>query len=333
MTTVADLARELGVAKSTVSRALADSPLISEPTRRTVRELAQARSYVVPQRKPRARMREPQTTIVMPPYLSQQAFGVMEPFFPSLFAGIATAMRERDLSFKVTNRVVHDEGSLRDLVNDNPEDGFILLGQGQLHHALNVQAELGRALVVWGPKRKHQIYCSVGGDDVGGSFRATAHLLKLGRRRIAFLGTPACPETQDRLEGYRSALRAHRIGYDSELEVMSESSAYDGNDAVDELLSRKVSFDGIVAATDILALGAIRALARSGLSVPADVSVIGYDDLDIAAHASPALTTVRKDPLKAGRLLTAKLTRLLAGQRAPSERLPTELIARESCGG
>ena len=103
--------------------------------------------------------------------------------------------------------------------------------------------------------------------------------------------------------------------------------------AVDALLARRVRFDGIVAASDLIALGAIRALLHAGRSVPGDVSVIGYDDVPVARYSRPALTTVRQDTALAGRLLVSKLMNAEAGSLLRSERLPTDLVVRESCGG
>jgi DNA-binding LacI/PurR family transcriptional regulator len=103
--------------------------------------------------------------------------------------------------------------------------------------------------------------------------------------------------------------------------------------SVDALLARRVAFDGIVAASDMIALGAIRALTRAGRNVPADVSVVGYDDVPFARYSRPTLTTIRQDTALAGRLLVAKLLNPDRGGELRSERLPTDLVVRESCGG
>ena len=101
---------------------------------------------------------------------------------------------------------------------------------------------------------------------------------------------------------------------------------------VDALLARRVEFDGIVAASDLIALGAIRALIRAGRSIPEDVAVVGFDDLPLARYSRPALTTIRQDTMLAGRLLVAKLLNSESGGELRSERLPTDLVVRETCG-
>jgi DNA-binding LacI/PurR family transcriptional regulator len=103
--------------------------------------------------------------------------------------------------------------------------------------------------------------------------------------------------------------------------------------SVTALLARRTPFDGIVAASDMIALGAIRALTRAGLSVPGDVSVVGYDDVQFARYSNPALTTVSQHTGKAGRVLVSKLLNSGGSEDLRSERVPTDLIVRESCGG
>jgi DNA-binding LacI/PurR family transcriptional regulator len=103
-------------------------------------------------------------------------------------------------------------------------------------------------------------------------------------------------------------------------------------EVVDSMLDQGIGFDAMVCVSDLVALGAMRALMRRGLSVPSDVAVVGYDDIELAAHMHPALTTVRQDTTKAGRLLVTKLLSMMEGGQATSEVLPTDLVVRETCG-
>ncbi len=102
--------------------------------------------------------------------------------------------------------------------------------------------------------------------------------------------------------------------------------------SVDALLGRGVAFDGIVAASDLIALGAMRSLIGAGKSIPDEVSVVGYDDVPFARYHRPALTTIAQDTGRAGRLLVSKLLDAGGERQIRSERVPTELIVRESCG-
>ncbi len=112
---------------------------------------------------------------------------------------------------------------------------------------------------------------------------------------------------------------------------MSSSNSRSAEAAVSGLLKAGVEFDGVVGGSDLIALGAIRALGRFGKSVPRDVSVVGYDDMLLSRLSTPALTTIRQDTREAGRLLVGEILDPMSG--AGIDRLPTELIVRESCGG
>ena len=136
-----------------------------------------------------------------------------------------------------------------------------------------------------------------------------------------------------RYQGYLEGLAQSALKADPQLAVPAHFELEAAEASIDALLGRSVPFDGIVAASDLIALGAIRALVRAGLSVPGDVSVVGYDDVPFARYGRPALTTVRQDTALAGRLLVSKLLNSEPGAELRSERLPTDLVIRESCGG
>ena len=99
------------------------------------------------------------------------------------------------------------------------------------------------------------------------------------------------------------------------------------------MIRRGLDFDGIVAASDLIALGAVRALLHAGISVPGQVSVIGFDNVPFSRYSRPALSTIAQDTMKAGRLMVSKLLDNSGDRAARSERVPTDLIVRETCGG
>ena len=104
-------------------------------------------------------------------------------------------------------------------------------------------------------------------------------------------------------------------------------------EAVESILASGTAFDAVVAASDTIAIGVIRSLIDHGLSVPGDVSVVGYDDVVVARYCNPALTTIRQDVREAGRRLVRKIVRALSGEDTRSSYIPTELVVRASCGG
>ena len=122
------------------------------------------------------------------------------------------------------------------------------------------------------------------------------------------------------------------MDFDPHLAEPAQFYPESGLEAVDSLLARSIRFDGLIAACDTIAIGAMRGLIEHGLSVPGDVSVVGYDDVGISAYCNPPLTTIRQDAVKAGRQLVSKAMRTLNGESVRSSYLETELVIRNSCG-
>ena len=256
-----------------------------------------------------------------------------DPFFLELLAGISDAARERGCDVLVSHFAPTSFEDISAAMTTSRADGVIFLGQSSLHHAFNRLSASNARFAVWGAQLPDQAYCSVGSDNLSGGKRATLHLARLGRKRIAFLGDTEAPEVTQRVRGYSEALEQAGLEPDPSLLVPAHFTVESAEAAVDALLARGDTFDGIFAASDLIALGAIRALRRGGLNVPEDVSVVGYDDVPFARYSRPALTTVSQDTARAGRLLVSKLLDTGSGGEMRSERLPTELIVRESCGG
>jgi len=216
-------------------------------------------------------------------------------------------------------------------------DGLILLGYGDY---LAYQGKLeklvaqGTRFVRWGAVLHDQPGLSIGCDNFNGGRIAGEHLVGLGRRRIAFLGGASshCPEFFDRFRGCDAALREVGGAMEAILQVDAESSEEDGYAAAGELLARGGAFDAVFAASDLIAVGAMRALADAGLRVPEDIAVVGFDDLPMARFTSPPLTTVFQDTKRAGELLVETLLRQIAGEQTQSITLSASLVVRKSSG-
>lgn len=339
--TLADVAGASAVSIATASRVLTGHGAISETTRERVLGAAAALGYVhVPQRARQPVRSLSEQICLVAPVPGGQGGAFANPFELALIGGIGTALRERRRDFSIVWQAPHDEATLEQFIGRNDYAGTIFLGQSPFHDTLNRLGAVGTPLVVWGVEAAGQQYCSVGGDNRGGGFQATQHLLRAGRRRIAFIGArpPGAAQTPlsqvaQRCDGYRMALETYGIAFDPARVYAPAAGRFEGGEAIDALRDRNVAFDAIVAASDVAALGAMQRLRQQGLRVPEDVAVIGYDDIDAAALSTPGLTTIRQDTGRAGNLLVAKLLRAIDGHRPASERLPTDLVIRESCGG
>lgn len=211
-------------------------------------------------------------------------------------------------------------------------DGLILLNARMDDAALK---GLARSLpvVVTGRALQANGLCALDFDNVEGARLATEHLIGLGHREIAHLsGDLVHPDARERLRGYRLALERHGIPY---REALVECGAYyeaGGHDAALRLLARGQRFTALFTANDQMAFGAGVALLRAGLRVPQDVSLVGFDDLALAAHMAPPLTTVHQASLDLGRTAAQGLLALLGGTLPSLALSAPRLIVRESSG-
>ncbi|PHS21781.1 MAG: LacI family transcriptional regulator [Robiginitomaculum sp.] len=332
VTRLEDLARIAEVSVATVSRALNDSPLVNLETKRRVWRIAQEHNYHFRPSMPTELSSALATIVVVIPRPQGRMGKISDPFFQELLGGIAEAARGSGCDVLLSHMDPTNLDQLTSLMTAHRADGVIFLGQSFLHERFNRLAENERRFVVWGGSLPGQKYCSVGSDNAHGGARATSHLIRLGRKRIAFFGDTRAPEVMQRYQGYQQAHADANLAIDPGLVLPAHFEIESAEASVDALLSRGVSFDGIFAASDLIGLGAIRALMRAGRSVPGDVSVVGYDDVHLAAYSRPSLTTISQNMKKAGRLMVSKLLKASPNDVLQSEFLPTDLIVRESCG-
>lgn len=331
-TRLEDLARLAGVSIATISRALNDSPVVNEATKKRIWKLARDHNYAFKPHMPATLSKAAATITIALPTPQARESRIADPFYMELVAGVAEAARNEGCNVLISPAVPQTFDELCELVDTNRSEGLIFLGQGSLHERFNRLMEHDRRFVVWGAELQGQRYCSVGSDNLAGGRRATAHLIRLGRRNVAFLGDVDAPEVRQRFDGYCQALSEAGLPFREDLvmPVNFELNACTG--AVSSLLAAERDLDGIVAAGDLIAISAIRALRQAGRRIPEEVSVVGYDDILLARYHTPMITTVSQDMLAAGRLMVGKL--LFAADRQPltSERIQTDLVVRESCG-
>lgn len=331
-TRLEDLANIAGVSIATVSRALNNSPAVNDETKRRVWKIAREQNYHFRPSMPTLLSGAKATIAVVIPTPLNRESQVSDPFFQELIGGISEAARDAGCDILISHLTPKSHDELTSLMTANRSDGVIFLGQSFLHERFNRLAETENRFIVWGAELPGQKYCSIGSDNIRGGARATSHMLNLGRRRIAFIGDTQAPEVLQRHEGYVDAHCRANLWVDPELTVPANFEVDSAEAALSRLIERGILFDGIFAASDLIALGVVRCLMKNGIAVPGDVSIVGYDNLQLAAYSHPSLTTISQDLTKAGRIIVSKL--LAAGQNGimRSERLPTELIVRESCG-
>ena len=192
-------------------------------------------------------------------------------------------------------------------------------------------ADRGVPMVVWGARLPRQTYCVVGGDNLLGGRLVAEHLLAQGRRRMVFLGDAGLPEVAQRYRGFAQCLRKNGLALQPKQQAAASFLADSGRQAMLALIDANPTLDAVFASSDLLAMAAIGALRERGFRTPADVAVVGYDDVELAGYFNPPITTVRQPIHAAGALLVTALLSLIDGKDMPSTApLKTQLIVRES---
>jgi len=329
-----DIAHLAGVSQPTVSRALRGSPMVSEETRKRILAIAEQLNYKVDKNASNLRAQQSGTLALLLFEDPTSDESHINPFFLPMLGSITRTCARHGKDLLISFQQLSDDWHA-EYGDSHKADGLVLLGYGDYlayQGKLEKLVDQGTPFVRWGAVIPDQPGLSVGCDNLGGGRLAGDHLLRVGRRRIAFLGDASShyPEFLERYEGCDAALREAGLAMDRALQVNAISSEEDGENAARELLARGLPFDAVFAASDLIAIGAMRALVEHGLRIPEDVAVVGFDDIPAARIATPALTTVNQDTTRAGELLVAKLVALVEGAPARSERLPTSLMVRRS---
>jgi DNA-binding LacI/PurR family transcriptional regulator len=331
-----DIAQLAGVSQPTVSRALRGNTAVSEQTRKRIEAIAQQLHYTVDKNASSLRRRESRTLALLLFEDPTPDDSLINPFFLSMLGSITRTCALRGYDLLISFQQLSSDWHV-DYEDSRKADGLILLGYGDYdEYALRLAqlAAQGTHFVRWGSVKPGAAEVVVGCDNIAGGRAVTEHLIGRGRRAIAFLGTASSgsPEFLDRYRGYGEALDRAGLVRSLTLQVDAISTEEDGHEAAVRLLGRGEPFDAIVAASDLIAIGAIRALGAAGMAVPDQVAVTGFDDILAAGFANPALTTVAQEPRAAGEALVDTLLGLIRAEPQTSVVLPARLVVRASSG-
>jgi DNA-binding LacI/PurR family transcriptional regulator len=310
--TLADISKLTGVSESTVSRALSGSKLVSDKTRARIQAIAEENNFRINSAARNLRLQKNNTVAVIILISSGNDQSVSDPFMLSL-----VTTRSAPLDWQ------------HHYFDTRKADGLIVIGQGEDDAQLNVLAESKHPFVTWGSTSKS--FTGIGSDNHKGGYLATRHLIDQGCKHIGFFGKAHHSEIHERWQGYMQALeenQGQRL-VDTTFDVPFTAQA--GYELTKQLIKDNCfSYDGIVAASDMIAIGTIKALKESGVTVPDNVAVVGFDDITMASMYHPSLTTVRQDIVHGGEVLVSKLLAKINGEEAASEMLPTQLVIRQS---
>ncbi len=321
-----------GVSRSTVSRVINDHPNVSPEVRERVRRMIAETGY---HPDPAARSLAGQQSGLIGLVIPLAVHSLFEnPYFLRLIQGISQACNTHDYTLSLF--LFHsreEEAKLYPKISRSKLfDGVIVTASRSGHPLIPklLSDEVPFVLQGWHDDPRVSF---VDVDNVAGAHTAVAHLVRLGYSRIATItGSLDSPAAVARKQGYLNALRDRGVPIDESLIVIGDFTEISGYEAMRRLLPQKP--DAVFVASDMMALGALRALREAGITVPDDVALVGYDDLPQAATADPPLTTIRQPIQRFGILAVEILVDILNNGLEPPRRIvmPTELVIRASCG-
>jgi DNA-binding LacI/PurR family transcriptional regulator len=326
--TLDEVAERAGVSRSAASRVLNNAPHVSPEKRAAVLRAMRELDYV-PNTTARALATRQRGAVAL--VISGEAPSIFaDPFFAKVIVGASVALEEADLHLMLCLAASdRSRRRLAELLRARGVDGAMLMAVRENDPVLDIARETEVPVVFGGRPAGFEAPWYVDVDNAGGARQATEHLLARGRRRVGMIcGLPDTEVSRARHRGYREAMiLAGLQPFPPEYGDFTEPS---GAAAMAALLKRQPDMDGVFAANDNMAAGALRTLRGAGRAVPRDVAVIGFDDLDIAQIAEPSLTTVHQPIQALGHEMARMLVGRIAGGEPSSLILPTHLIVRAS---
>ena len=331
--TLDEVARLARVSPSTVSRVVRGSTPVSEELESAVREAIRVTGYV-----PNLAARQLVTSrsdavgVVIP---EDQWRVFRDPFFANMVEGVATRLASTRYRFiLVMGRSAEDPEWLLHYVGGGHIDGVMLIAPERQHVLGDAITSVGVPVVYMGkPFQAAEDARYVDADNVGGVRQAVEYLYAQGRRRIAMIaGVPTMRSSVDRTAGYQSGMASVGLPVDERLIVATDYGDEAAEKAMNQLLRLGGSvgdINAVIAASDLIAIGVLRALRNAGINVPADIAVIGYGDEWIAARSEPPLTTVAQNSVQMGIELARLMVAVLEGQPHPGRFImPPRLVVR-----
>lgn len=329
--TLTGLAKLAGVSPSTASRALRDNPLIKQETRERIQALAKENNFSLNRAASQLRTQKTNVVAVILNLTDHTEQGINDPFLLKIVSNLNLALNKAGYEMLLSNSIMasSDWGSY--YISSTRADGLIIIGQGKSEDNIKTAVESGAPIVVWGDPEHTNSYPVIGSNNQYGGYLATKHLIDNGCKDIVFLGDPEHAEMAQRYRGYEQALKEAGLAINEELILsidITSLAAYEKMNQV--ILNRGLCFDGIVAVSDMVAFGALKALKERYVSIPGDVEIVGFDDIAMAELFHPALTTIRQDTEQAAELMVEQLIRQFNKKSPKSNTLDVELIRRKS---
>lgn len=334
--TIKDIARELGISPSTVSRALKDHPDISQETKKAVNELAEKLNY------------QPNIVALSLRHSKTNTIGVIIPelvhfFFSTVISGIEDVAYSAGYNVIITQSnesLDREKTDIKALFNSRV-DGMLISMSRETDSFDHIHSILAKGVpIVFFDRVMDGSYNKVIVEDIGGAKEATQHLINQGCRRIAHLAGPQnMAISKERLEGYKQTLKTNNIPFDERLVVpCSPPTIEEGKKVTEALLSSGVEIDSIFATNDPVAFGAMQAIKNKGLKIPSDIAVVGFSNWFFCTMTDPPLSSVDQPGFEMGQEAARLLLRQIDAKNKDKDKeltpekhvLKARLIVRES---
>ncbi|MBA2133395.1 LacI family DNA-binding transcriptional regulator [Capillibacterium thermochitinicola] len=333
MITIKDIAQKAGVSVATVSKVLNNYPDVSQKTKDKVARVIKEYNF-----RPNAVARSltTQKSYTVGIFFTDHFnSGLQHPFFHEVIFGMEKALGDHgyDLLY-FADRKWGENFSYREKCQNRQVDGVVLIGVARDDPNLEdlLKSDLPVVFIdldIRGPKASY-----VMSDNTGGAAEAVRYLHRLGHTKIGMImGLTSTKTTQDRLEGFQLAFRELNLTCDPEWLVNGEYTEEGGYRAMRHLLQKKERPTAIFCQSDLMAIGAIRAIEEAGGKVPDDFSIIGFDDIEVSRYLRPGLTTMRQDKMAMGRSAAELILQMIHEPQSNFRPviLPVEVVERESC--
>ncbi|WP_329333555.1 LacI family transcriptional regulator [Streptomyces sp. NBC_01352] len=330
--TIKTVAARAGVGRTTVSRVINGSELVSDKARAAVLAAIAELNYV-PNSVARGLVTSRTNSVALVIPESESRLG-SEPYFSAVIRGVSTALAETRTQLQLM--LVRDQAErdqLTESVAERRVDGVLLVSVHERDPLPGLLEDMGLPTVLAGRRSPDESLSHVHSDNAGGAATAVRHLLARGRRTVATISGPLDMDVaRSRLQGWREALEKAGHEATDRLVASGDFTEEGGEAAMRSLIEQVPELDAVFVASDVMAAGALVELRRQGRGVPDEVAVVGFDDSIIARHSNPPLTTVRQPVEEIGSMIAHILMEEIGDPESPRRHvtLPTELVVRES---
>lgn len=325
MATIKDVAKLAGVAVSTASYALNNIKKVSPATVKKVHDAARELNYQKNGLASDLKRTKTNTIALILKDLSG-------PYYSELIKGVQEVTMTNGFDLIACSSIGGEQSTAVKFLKEKRVDGAIILAQNITDDIIVESAREGFPIVVLDRDMDNEHIIQVEVDNMQGGYQATEHLINMGHNEIAYISGPYDSHDNDmRFKGYQNALDAHNIRYQSRWKFSGDFTREGGYRATKMLIAQGNLPTAVFFANDEMALGGLQAFNEYNISVPNDISMIGYDDIQLSEYISPALTTIRQPKYEAGALAVHLIFQQLSLEKVERYyKLPTELIERKS---